>query len=634
MKSMTKDQWFTFVDGLIQDDTRDIIGVQSKGKRFHFGFLESVQDLRLDHDVTLLPPKKFLLPTHEELFRFDISKLFEVSCSKPDRPQILIGVHPYDVIAIQQMDAVYQNPPVDDIYEARRKNTLIIASDILSIADRSFAGSLGNHVVTSGYDLLVTDLGDTVVIDEGTTAGRDLLKDFGEFQEALTPEIERVKRLRAELPARYKHKLKIDKFRWTELLLNNYTHPIWDENARKCFSCGTCTLVCPTCFCYDVDDVMDMNMKEGKRVRTWDGCLLRDFTLIGSGEIFRRAPVDRYRHRFYRKGVYLPRRFGFVACVGCGRCATQCLSDIADPLNVMNTLAASSVEARMDLPIPHEEPHRQKGPVFMPKSATIIRKEKMTKTDTFYEIELDSKEPLGHQPGQFVEVSIFGIGEAPISIASAPEAGRSSFELLVRRVGNVTTHLEALNVGEKVGIRGPFGNGFDVERLRKRDLMFIAGGCGMAPMRSLVNYVLAHRSEFGEVSLLYGCKDPDSILFNADLNVWKTRSDIVQKFTVDYCQDGVCWDGNIGVITNLIPLVDFDPVKTAAIIVGPPVMYRFVIKELKNRGMTDENIIVSLERRMKCGVGKCGHCQFNGVYVCLEGPVFNYGDIKDLPEAF
>lgn len=634
MHSMMPEQWLAFVNGLIQDDHREIIGVQAKGERFYFAELKNAGDLRLDHDVTLLPPKKFMLPTHEELIRFDISKPFDVSLPPPDTPRVLIGLHPYDIIAIQQMDALYLSPPADDVYEARRKNTLIIASDILRIGKRSFAGSLGTHVATSGYDLLITDLGDTVVIEEGTPAGRRLLERFGEFQEASPEDIERVKWLRAKLPGRYQSRLKVDKFRWTELLLKNLSHPIWEENAAECFSCGTCTLVCPTCFCYDVNDVMDMNMKAGKRVRTWDGCLLRDFTLVGSGEIFRRAPVERYRHRFYRKGVYLPQRYGFVACVGCGRCSTQCLPDIADPVNVMNTLAASSMESEIKLSLPPENPQRPRGPLFLPRSATILRKEQMTATDTFYEMALDGGKPLKHQPGQFVEVSIFGVGEAPISVASAPEAGRTSFELLVRRVGNVTTRLEALSVGDKVGIRGPLGNGFDVARLQGRDLLFIAGGCGMAPMRSLVAHVLAHRDEFGEVSLLYGCKNPDSILFNADLNVWKTRSDIIQKFTVDYCPDGVCWDGHVGVITQLIPLIDVDPLKTTAIIVGPPVMYRFVIRELKARGLSDDQIIVSLERRMKCGVGKCGHCQFNGVYVCLDGPVFNYADIKNLPEAF
>lgn len=634
MKSMTREQWLTFLDNLVHDKTRDIIGVQAKGQRFHFAPLKNAHDLRLDHDVTLLPPKKFLLPTHEELLRFDISRPFDVKVPPPDQPQILIGLHPYDVIAVQQMDALYLSPPVDDFYETRRRNTLIIASDILEIGFRSFAGSLGTHIARSGYDLLVTDLGETVTVEEGTPAGRTLLEDFGEFQTAAPEEMEAVERLRIRLIGRYPQTLKVNPFRWTELLLKNYHHPLWEENARQCFSCGTCTMVCPTCFCYDVDDVMDMNMKTGRRLRTWDGCLLRDFTLIGSGEIFRRSPLERYRHRFYRKGVYLPQRFGFVACVGCGRCSSQCLTDIADPLNVMNTLAASSMEDEMKLLIPPEKPQVPKAPLFLPRSATLLRKEKMTETDTFYEIELDTGKPLGHQPGQFVEVSIFGIGEAPISVASAPDADRCSFELLVRRVGNVTTRLEGLDVGDKLGIRGPFGNGFDVAALRNRDLLFIAGGCGMAPMRSLVNYVLGHRDEFGDVSLLYGCKNPDAILFNADLNVWKARDDIVPKFTVDECPEGVCWDGHVGVITELIPLVAFEPDTTVAVIVGPPVMYRFVIRELTKRGMPDENIIVSLERRMKCGVGKCGHCQFNGVYVCLDGPVFNYADIKNLPEAF
>ncbi len=633
MKSMTKDQWFTFVDALIQDDSRDIIGVQSKGTLFHFAPLENPQDLRLDHDVTLLPPKKFLLPTHEELVQFDISKPFNGSSPKSEKSQIIIGVHPYDLIAMQQLDTVYKNPPADDIYTARRNNTLIIASDILTIAKRSFAGTLGTNVVNSGYDLLVTDLGNIVVIDDGSSAGRSLLQSVGEFRETLQSEVKQVKQIRSEISTHYKHTLQVNTFKWTELLLHNYAHPLWQENARKCLSCGTCTLVCPTCFCYDVDDVMDINMISGKRIRTWDGCLLRDFTLIGSGEIFRQTPIDRYRHRFFRKGVYLPQRFGFIACVGCGRCSSQCLTDIADPLTVMNTLAASSIEDRTDLPIPSEKPTMPTDSTFLPQSATIVRKEKMTSTDTFYEIKLDHQKTLLHKPGQFVAVSIFGIGEAPISVASSPDTENDTFELLVRSVGNVTRHLSRLDVGNKVGIRGPFGNGFDLQRLRKQDLLFIAGGCGMAPMRSLVNYVLDHRNEFGEISILYGCKDPDSILFNADLNVWKTRTDIVQKYTVDYCPDGACWDGNIGVITDLIPLVDFDPVKTIAIIVGPPVMYSFVINELKKQNMPDSNIIVSLERRMKCGIGKCGHCQFNGVYVCLEGPVFNYADIKDLPEA-
>ncbi|MFW6056403.1 MAG: oxidoreductase, partial [Chloroflexota bacterium] len=137
-----------------------------------------------------------------------------------------------------------------------------------------------------------------------------------------------------------------------------------------------------------------------------------------------------------------------------------------------------------------------------------------------------------------------------------------------------------------------------------------------------------------DITILYGYKDPSSLLFNSDLESWGSRGDVDFKVTVDECRSHDCWEGNVGVITTLIPDVDIDPDTTMAIVVGPPVMYKYVIRELKQKGVPDENIIVSVERRMKCGVGKCGHCQINGVYVCLEGPVFNYADIKELPEAF
>ena len=156
----------------------------------------------------------------------------------------------------------------------------------------------------------------------------------------------------------------------------------------------------------------------------------------------------------------------------------------------------------------------------------------------------------------------------------------------------------------------------------------------MAPLRSLINYSLENRSEFKDITVLYGCKDPTALLFKTDLESWNCMEDVDFKVTVDECQSDEYWEDNVGVITTLIPDVEVDPDTTIAIVVGPPVMYKYVIRELKEKGIPDENIIVSLERRMKCGVGKCGHCQINGVYVCLEGPVFNYAAIKELPEAF
>ncbi len=629
---MSKREWLNFIDRLIKEDEKEVIGVKAKGSKFQFAPLDAPEELRLDYDVTILPPKKQLLPPHEDLMSYDISKPFNVLAQMDEGKKILVGVHPYDVLAIQQMDEIYLGTYKDDHYDTRRKNTLIIASDILNISERSFAGSLGTHVVETGFDLLVTDLGDTVAVTIGSEAGGNLLDTYSEPREATSDEDRKVKRLREELPEKYERKLKVDKYQWEKLLEENYEHPIWEENSKKCLTCGSCTLVCPTCFCYDVEDVMDIDLKEGKRVRTWDGCLLRDFTLVAGGEVFREDIRDRYRHRYYRKGLYLPMRNGFVACVGCGRCATQCLPDIADPCDVINTLASYSMHEKASFPIPDVRQAGIEEGLLVPEPATITKVEKMTDLETLYEIELDNGEELKHKPGQFVELSIFGIGEAPISVSSSP--GGKKFELLVRRIGNVTTKLESLEVGEKIGVRGPFGNGFDVKELEGKDILFVSGGCGLAPTRSLINYVMENRDDFGKVNILYGCKEPKAILFDRDLESWGDVKDVYVKKTVDVCADGECWDGNVGLITTLIPPLDLDPDNTVAIVVGPPVMYKFVIKELKNKQIPDSNIIVSLERRMKCGVGKCGHCQMNGIYVCLEGPVFKYDDVKDIPEAF
>jgi NAD(P)H-flavin reductase len=269
---------------------------------------------------------------------------------------------------------------------------------------------------------------------------------------------------------------------------------------------------------------------------------------------------------------------------------------------------------------------------YVPKLATIIKKVPMTVSETLFEIRLDDGLELGHKPGQFVEVSVFGIGEAPISLSSSPTK-KETFELCVRKLGNVTTKLHQLNVGDRVGIRGPFGNGFDADSMKGKDLLFIAGGLGIAPLRSLFNFVLDNRKDYGRIFLLYGCKEPKELLFGDELVSLSSRKDVEFKPTVNWCPENELWTGNIGVITTLIPQISFDPEKTLAILCGPPVMYKFVIADLKEQSIPDDHIIMSLERRMKCGVGKCGHCQINQIYVCKDGPVFNYSKIKGVPEA-
>jgi sulfite reductase subunit B len=272
----------------------------------------------------------------------------------------------------------------------------------------------------------------------------------------------------------------------------------------------------------------------------------------------------------------------------------------------------------------------QPASIYLPTLAEIVRTEQLTKMEKLFEIKLQNGQELGHQPGQFVEVSLFGIGEAPISISSSPTQ-KGSFELAVRAVGNVTKAMHSLNRGAIVGIRGPFGQGFPLEEMKGKDLLIVAGGIGLVPLRSLIHYVLDHRSQFGRLLVLFGARTPAEQLFLDELAAWRHRQDMEYWETVDR-SDGQ-WKGNVGVITTLFPKITVDPQKTVAVIVGPPVMYRFVLLETQVKGIPDDRVILSLERRMKCGVGKCGHCQMNHVYVCQEGPVFNYSKIKDLEEA-
>ena len=279
-----------------------------------------------------------------------------------------------------------------------------------------------------------------------------------------------------------------------------------------------------------------------------------------------------------------------------------------------------------------DENEIQRNSIYLPEVATLLKKEKMTDLDSFFEFQLKDRS-LGHLPGQFAEISIPGIGEAPFSISSPPTEGKN-FEMVIRNVGNLTNAIHSLDPGDQVGIRGPFGTSFPMDHLKGKSLLFITGGIGLVPARSAIHYTLEHREDYKDVWILFGCKDPGQRLFTNEIETWKKRDDTIFHESVDRT-DGHQWTGNVGVITTLLPKVEksINPLETYAIIVGPPVMYKYVIMGLHDMEFPDSHIIVSLERRMKCGVGKCGHCQMDNKYVCQDGPVFNYNDIKHLKEA-
>lgn len=267
---------------------------------------------------------------------------------------------------------------------------------------------------------------------------------------------------------------------------------------------------------------------------------------------------------------------------------------------------------------------------FAPRLARIVAAEQFTPKEKWFRLVFQDGQPLAHPPMSFVQVTVFGIGEAPISVCSSPTR-EPAFELCVRAVGSVTNAMHRLDVGDTLGIRGPFGNGFDAEAHRGRDFLFVAGGLGLAPARSLIQYVLDRRREFGRVTILVGARTPGDLLFQADLKEWQSRPDVETLVTVDRPAEG--WTGNVGVITTLFRRVKINPSSTMAVIIGPPIMFKFAVLEALGAGIPENRCICSLERRMKCGLGWCGHCQIRNVYVCQEGPVFTYEQVKKLREG-
>jgi sulfhydrogenase subunit gamma (sulfur reductase) len=271
-----------------------------------------------------------------------------------------------------------------------------------------------------------------------------------------------------------------------------------------------------------------------------------------------------------------------------------------------------------------------KKDIYLPMPATVKKTRMLNATELYLHIEMD-QEQLDFMPGQFVEVSIAGFGEAPITIASSPTR-KDGFELVVRKIGNITNAIHKLKSGNKLGIRGPLGNGtYPVDQTKGKDLVFVCGGIGLVPQRSFINYALDKRNDYGKITILLGTKCRDQRFFHSELAKWKTRSDVTFMETIDQADN--CWLDDVGVVTTLIPKIEHDLSKSIFLVCGPPIMYKFVLLSLKKENVPSENIYVNLERRMKCGVGKCGHCQINDKYVCIDGPVFRYSDLINVPEA-
>lgn len=272
--------------------------------------------------------------------------------------------------------------------------------------------------------------------------------------------------------------------------------------------------------------------------------------------------------------------------------------------------------------------------VYTPVPLRIVWTEDLTEDVRLFKTRFVDDElarSFTYQTGQFSILSMFGIGEAPFSISSSPTRG-GILEFGIRKTGMFTDALFKLKENDIIGHRGPLGNGFPVERMEGKNIIFVAGGLGVVPLRSVLTYTLDNRDDYGELFFMYGTRKPKDLLFRDEFFRMEKRNDIDVFLSVEDTA-GTNWPYQTGLVTGLFKdLPKLDPEDTYAVICGPPIMYKFVLEKLLEMGMHKHQILMTLERRMRCGVGKCGHCAVDHTYTCIEGPVFTYWDTLHLKE--
>jgi NAD(P)H-flavin reductase len=268
--------------------------------------------------------------------------------------------------------------------------------------------------------------------------------------------------------------------------------------------------------------------------------------------------------------------------------------------------------------------------IYLPQPAIIrdiLMENSQIKTFVLAFADKDYNRSFTYKPGQFMMVSVPHCGEAPISFSSSPSRP-GTIQLSIRRTGKLTNAIHDLQRGSVIGLRGPYGRPFPMDLLKKKNLIFVAGGIGLAPLRSVITFCLDRGGNYGHKTILYGCRAPDELAFAADFATWDKRDDVTCLLTVDTAAPG--WNGAVGVVTGLLDTIDLEAATSAALVCGPPIMIRFTLAKLSALGLADEDIITTMERQMKCGVGICQHCHMDNKLVCIDGPVFSRAELKQL----
>ncbi|MCM1988878.1 4Fe-4S dicluster domain-containing protein [Oceanirhabdus seepicola] len=613
--------------------------------------------------------KEFFYEQREVLFKWEQNenqlKTFDPDYSKLDN-KLLFGVRACDAYGIAYMDRFFTKEFVDNNYVQRRAKTFVVAVNCTEPGENCFCSSMGaGPFAEKGYDIALTPLKDEYIVEVGTEKGEKLISLGKEFLTEVNSSISEDKKgLLKDVEGKFVKDFNISNM--LELLDENFDNPIWEQLAKGCINCTGCTTVCPTCTCFNVVEENDKcsgscdscsTHSSGTRVRFWDSCQSESFTR-NAGEHNPRNNASRIKYRIYDKLKYIEQKFGMKGCTGCGRCIQTCPACI-DFVNVINKFADEYVLNEKETSLGEcaatdlkDKNHnctcgeninefenmiieKQNIPenIYMPQVAVI--KEVIEETWNIKRFVVEYEDKSLHEKfkfhGQFFEITVFGVGEIAISIPFS-DSQKTHFDFCIKKAGKVTSAIHEMKAGDKIGLRGPFGEGFPFEKAKGRDVLVIGSGVGVAPVRTLLARALEHKEECGRIVMIASAGSYDGLVYKDDLKEWGKMDGVDVLYALARPTDEV--DAHVGYINDLFADLGLDWKNTTAIVCASPRRIKLVAKDLMDLGMNGNDILTSLETHMRCGVGKCGHCKVGEKYMCIDGPVFSYEDMIKLPPEF
>jgi NAD(P)H-flavin reductase/formate hydrogenlyase subunit 6/NADH:ubiquinone oxidoreductase subunit I len=477
--------------------------------------------------------------------------------------------------------------------------------------------------VADGADVVLSELDEGYVVTAGSAAGAAIVEPLA-LRPAVPSEMDRAGEQVAAVRAAVGDPVPADGL--PERLRAALDHPRWAEVADRCLACANCTLVCPTCFCTSVGVSSDLDGVEATTERQWDSCFSLGFGRVAGDANFRPKVADRYRQWLTHKFSTWWDQFGSSGCVGCGRCIAWCPVGI----DVREELAAIAPTTAPTAPIPWPpSPAEGRAPAALQTvaparhvSATLQSAEPETSDTATLRLATADEALLAARPGQFVMAELPAFAAPPISISRIRPDG---IDLTIRSAGAATAALTSLAPDAQVALRGPLGRGWPVDAAVGRDIVIVAGGIGLAPLRPLLDAVLAERPRFGAVRLYLGARTPRDRLFVDEINALAGRADLEVAEIVD--RAGPEWLGRVGVVTQLFDQAAWDGSRVTAFVCGPERMMQATAATLERLGVDPAATWLTLERNMACGVGTCGHCQLGPFFVCRDGPVFSVAEL-------